>query len=426
VAGTFNSVKDPVSSLTNTGQLAIKGNSVQLDFIDTDHPTDWAINVGNGKLSFVRAPNSKDLVIDDNGNVGIGTERPIAKLDVAGNIRSTGIIQALGYRFLVQGFEFELNDGLLTPLNANLERVVFSYTGKEQVLPIPAGVEWIFVKLWGAGGGSGKAGSWNHGADGGGGGHTRGLFKVIPNESLTIVVGSGGTTAGGNTTTIYGGGGTNQGAKEPLEVNSYGGHGGGYCGVFRASVSQAYALAIAGGGGGGGASRDRVGNHGGAGGGRSGQRGASPFDEKFSAGGGGGTQTIDGGKGGKLTFSDARPGGDGIALCGGVSAVPCWSGAGGGGYFGGGGGAYHPPRTKGGGGGGSGFTVPGGLLTGTYTGCFRLPAYFWDPDLLSDAAEVEAPGFGGQNRDGFLWSGAPSGGHARAVIYYLKPDAPKK
>jgi hypothetical protein len=84
VAGTFNSVKDPVSSLTNTGQLAIKGNSVQLDFIDTDHPTDWAINVDNGKLSFVRSPENNDLVLDGSGNVGIGTSTPGQRLSVNG------------------------------------------------------------------------------------------------------------------------------------------------------------------------------------------------------------------------------------------------------------------------------------------------------------------------------------------------------
>ncbi|MEB3167583.1 MAG: hypothetical protein VKK97_02510 [Synechococcaceae cyanobacterium] len=84
VAGTFNAAKDPASCLTNAGQLAIKGDSVQLDFIDTDHQTDWAINVNNGKLSFVRSPENNDLVLDGSGNVGIGTITPGQRLSVNG------------------------------------------------------------------------------------------------------------------------------------------------------------------------------------------------------------------------------------------------------------------------------------------------------------------------------------------------------
>ena len=443
VEGPWNASKDPANNLSNDGQLAIKGSRAQLDFIDSDpNQADWAIHVNDGKLSFIRSPwEDKNLVLDGAGNVGVGTDTPTAKLDVAGDLRATGIIRASGYRFSVQGFEFELKDGLLTPIatpqftrsareNKKVDdidfRRIISYNAvdndkadsalhKHHIWTIPAGVEWIFIKLWGAGGGAGRAGCWHQGADGGGGGHTRGLFKVVPNEQLIVVVGRGGTTANG-TRRPYGGGGTNNGALRG-EGDNFGGHGGGYCGVFRTSISRANALAIAGGGGGGGASRDWVGNIGGAGGGLSGQRGASPFDLKFTAGGGGGTQK-EGGKGGHLTLSNTGPGFNGSELLGGVSADVSNGGAGGGGYFGGGGGAYHEPRTMGGGGGGSGYTNPEGLVTGTYTGHFRVPPYSWDPDLLSDLAEAEALGFGGQNRGGVIWSGAQSGGHARAVIYY--------
>jgi hypothetical protein len=445
VEGPWDAGTDPANNLSKGGQLAIKGPSAQLDFIDADpNQPDWAIHVNEGKLSFIRSPwVDKNLVLDDAGNVGIGTDTPTAKLHVAGDIRATGIVQASGYRFSVHGFEFELKDGLLTPIATPLFtrsarqdkkvedidfRNVISYNAKDNdkrstddhkhdYLTIPAGVEWIFIKLWGAGGGAGRSGgSWHYGADGGGGGHARGLFKVVPNEQLIVVVGRGGTTANGNTPT-YGGGGTNKGGKRNLEVDNFGGHGGGYCGVFRTRISRANALAIAGGGGGGGTSKDWVGNVGGAGGGLSGQRGASPSECKFTAGGGGGTQKA-GGKGGYWT--DALPGSDGSELLGGASANVQNSGAGGGGYFGGGGGAFSLQKTMGGGGGGSGYTNPEGLLTGTYTGHFRSPAYSWDPDLLSvlPEADAEAPGFGGLNQNGVIWSNAQSGGHARAVIYF--------
>lgn len=432
VAGTLNTVKDSASSLTNAGQLAIKGDSVQLDFIDTDHQIDWAINVENGKLSFVRAPDRKDLVLDGKGNVGIGTETPKTKLHIA------GIIQASGYRFAVEGFEFELNDGLLTPLNK--QPFVFSFTNNHQVLTVPAGVEWIFVKLWGAGGGAGRGGHWECGADGGGGGHTKGLFKVTPNQGLIIVVGQGGTTANGDTFT-YGYGGTNRGARREGGDN-YCGHGGGLCGIFRMNDDKVPdkdfkppitdAIAVAGGGGGGGGSRWYRGNAGGAGGGLCGQRGAAQrWVDHFSAGGGGGSQT-QGGRGGSVSAKIANEnyygmGGNGRQWFGGVSGDVSNSGAGGGGFLGGGGGAFIQPRswgdqtrgwTMGGGGGGSGYTSRDGLLTGTYTGNFRVPAYSCDPDLQSDLAEAQPPGYGGLNQDGNIEAGSISGGHARAVIYY--------
>jgi hypothetical protein len=97
VEGPWNAGKDPANSLSNAGQLAIKGPSAQLDFIDSDpNQTDWAIHVNEGKLSFVRSPDNKDLVIDDKGNVGIGTDTPTAKLHVAGNMCMAGALELRG------------------------------------------------------------------------------------------------------------------------------------------------------------------------------------------------------------------------------------------------------------------------------------------------------------------------------------------
>jgi hypothetical protein len=328
---------------------------------------------------------------------------------VTGNVRATGIITASQYVFSTQGFNFELKDGILTPLNKT--RVTFSYTGANQSLSIPASTSWVFVKLWGGGGGAGRAGGWSYGADGGGGGHTRGLFPVTAGSTLTIVVGRGGVTTNGITQS-YGGGGTNNSNSDP----TYGGHGGGYCGVFSASpVTQGNALAIAGGGGGGGSSRAWFGNIGGAGGGTVGQRGSSPYDGKFAGGGGGGSQSAGGGGG------SAPPGTNGLsgsALQGGAPGVNSYGGGGGGGYFGGGGGAYSEPNSMAGAGGGSGYVNPNGLLTGTYTGNYRNVAYSWDPDLLTTGSDIELIGFGGQNTQNNQTAGSQSGGHAYAVIYY--------
>jgi hypothetical protein len=320
--------------------------------------------------------------------------------------RDLNVVRNLSFaRFAVQGFEFELKDGLLTPLNKT--KNVYSYTGSDQFLVIPAGVTWIFLKLWGAGGGAGRRGGWEWGSDGGGGGHTRGLFPVTPGETLLIKVGRGGTTM--STTQSYGGGGRNLGGND---TSLYSGNGGGYCGIFKGRTDRDPALAIAGGGGGGGASRAWTGNVGGAGGGVSGQRGASPYDGKVAAAGSGGTQTA-GGAGGTGTANGAN----GSGLQGGTGASESYGGGGGGGYFGGGGGGYSETNTMAGGGGGSGFVSTGGLLTGTYTGHYRNVAYAWDPDLLVPTTVIELPGFGGLNQQNNLDAGVQSGGHALAVVY---------
>jgi hypothetical protein len=92
VQGSHNAGKDPDSGLSHGGQLAIKGDAAQIDFIDTDH-NDWAIHVNGGKMYFIRQPwNYSDLVLDGNGNVGIGTHAPSQKLEVVGNLNVTGSI----------------------------------------------------------------------------------------------------------------------------------------------------------------------------------------------------------------------------------------------------------------------------------------------------------------------------------------------
>ena len=93
---------DPESRLKASGQLQIKGNAPQIDFIDSDHG-DWAIHVNSNRMYFIREPwNHNDLVLDGQGNVGMGTPDPRAKLEIrdgalmasAGNSPERGILFA--------------------------------------------------------------------------------------------------------------------------------------------------------------------------------------------------------------------------------------------------------------------------------------------------------------------------------------------
>ncbi|MEF8768340.1 MULTISPECIES: hypothetical protein [Candidatus Accumulibacter] len=55
VQGNLDAGKDPDNGMSHSGQLAIKGNAPQIDFIDTDH-NDWAIHVNEGKMYFISQP----------------------------------------------------------------------------------------------------------------------------------------------------------------------------------------------------------------------------------------------------------------------------------------------------------------------------------------------------------------------------------
>lgn len=296
----------------------------------------------------------------------------------------------------VGSWQFESDGGVITPLART--KTTFSYNGADQSFVVPSGVTQIFVKLWGAGGASARAGGWSYGSEGGGGGHSRGLIAVTPGETLTIKVGRGGITAS-SSATIYGGGGMG-----PVSGNDYSGSGGGGCYVFRSTTP----LLIAGGGGGGGASRAWVSNFGGAGGGVNGDNGESPFDGYMAYAGFGGTQSA-GGNGG-------TGGNSGSQYQGGRTAT--WGAGGGGGYYGGGGGGYVEDDTMAGGGGGSGFVASGILLGSTFNGTKRNPGFFWDNDLSRDKSGLTNIAYGGPNAQNQVSAGTQTGGNAFCVIYY--------
>ncbi len=129
-----------------------------------------------------------------NGNVGIGTTSPGARLDVAGSIKMVDGNQGSG-KVLASD-----TDGLAnwqSPFLQNFQ--VFDASG---TWTVPSGITKILVEVWGAGGGGGAAGSPAWGGTGGGGGaYGKGIFSVTPGASFTVTVstgGTGGALTGGN------------------------------------------------------------------------------------------------------------------------------------------------------------------------------------------------------------------------------------
>lgn len=293
-------------------------------------------------------------------------------------------------------FHFLFDSSSINPLNKT--KLTFKYSASDQTWTVPAAATYIYVKLWGSGGGGGHYGGWSFGSHGGGGGFTKGMIPVTPGEQLTLRVPRGGYANPGATNAPFGGGSSTSGGD-----NQYAAGGGGYCGIFRGSTP----LLIAGAGGGGGSI---TGNHGmcngGAGGGINGLRGEAGRNYTSYAGAGG-TQSS-GGVGGNGTNT---AGGAGSYLQGGSVQGNVYGGGGGGGYYGGGSGSYGAGNTMAGGGGGSGYLHSSVLFGKTIAGFGRHAAAVDDPDYPNSTESIYSSiGFGGVQQT--------HGGDGYIVLYY--------
>jgi hypothetical protein len=240
---------------------------------------------------------------------------------------------------------------------------LFSYTGAEQTLVIPAGVTNATVLIEGAQGGSGGgplAGL------GGQGSVVEGSLVVTPGSTLYVYVGGQGTVFNG----------------AALGGNVAGGIGGGASDIRVGGNAVVNRVAVAGGGGGGGSTgcNNVAGTDyaGGAGGNGSGGAGTAGTNSASGGGGAGGLSGIGGAAGvGCASFLGAPGqasgvGGDGqTCCCFGNPRTPGGGGGGGGAVVGGGGGGGSAGTTgcsgndKGAGGGGGGGTTAAPGLTAT-------------------------------------------------------------
>jgi len=279
------------------------------------------------------------------------------------------------------------SDGGSGPVDGGVRRTIFTATGADQTLVVPAGVTSIRVRAWGAGGGSCGA----H-AGGAGGFVSHDALPVTPGESLTIIVGVAGSCMVGVNRRSYGGGGAGSNSTR----SAWAGAGGGRSAIRRGASDVltagggggvGYPIGDTTGAGGSGCARAIVGSGAGLGAGRRGTE---------SAGGAGGTGgTVSGTAGGAYQGGDGLPvGASGYSLA--------TSAGGGGGFFGGGGGAWQSGTISGAGGGGSCLFPPSGASEGGAAGV---------PGGSSDTAWDANAG-----RSGVGASGAQSG---RVVIDIL-------
>jgi len=275
---------------------------------------------------------------------------------------------------------------------SSISCIEFFPTGSSQQWVVPAGVDSVRVKMWGAAGGGGPDSLNNAG---GGGGYTEVSLPVAAGDFFEIVVGVGGQVAVGHNGGAggYGGGGNGGSGNRiatifgvPTNVGGAGGGGGASIVRLQGSINAIIGYS----GGGGGATLNR---NGGGGGGLIAEY--TTANNSFNVNGFGGTQTAGGAASSNTicghpvsgTAGAAQQGGTGATDLGG-NADRTGGGGGGGGYFGGGGGGSHDGCFGVGsaGGGGSGFvcnTCPS--LTGfTVTaGLAGVPANENDPLLTS-------------------------------------------
>lgn len=123
-------------------------------------------------------------------NVGIGTETPMQKLDVNGNINMQGSLH-VNNNAGRPGQVLRVNsDGTQNWANAFGYKNRVEYIGSATYsFYVPNNIREIMIEAVGGGGGGAKGGG------GASGDYTIGIYKVAPGQGLTINVGNGGAGA---------------------------------------------------------------------------------------------------------------------------------------------------------------------------------------------------------------------------------------
>jgi hypothetical protein len=155
------------------------------------------------------------------GNVGIGTNSPSAKLDVAGTVKIADGTQGAGKVLTsdASGNATWQTAAVSTGSFTNMQ--VYASAGTN-TFTVPAGVTKIMVEVWGGGGGGAGTNS-GYAGGGGGGAYGKQILTVTAGNSYTVVVGAGGSAGAGGS--VGGNGGITSFGTGPL-VSAGGGFGG--------------------------------------------------------------------------------------------------------------------------------------------------------------------------------------------------------
>ena len=303
----------------------------------------------------------------------------------------------------VLGFNITNRNGYTTI--SNKTRAVFQYQGSTATWTVPSGVSYIFVKMWGAGGGGGSYGGWRQGSTGGAGGYSEGILSVTAGQSVSIRVGQCGYARWGANKAYPDGGGASTGGGD----NQYCAPGGGSTSIAVPNINSGTWCMFAGGGGGGASINGFARSPGGAGGGINGEDAYSELTGymPYAYVGKGGSQSAGGAQ--PTTYNTAGQAGS-YNQGGTHQNGSCYGGGGGGGYYGGSSGVYYSSAMSGGGG-GSGFIHSSVIRGMTLTGVREYPPMFSDPDAVEYSIN-------GGYRIGVGGDEACNGGYGLVVIYY--------
>ena len=373
-AGSLGSVyvSSPTTSFTVSASDPDAGATIAYSLASGSLPTGFSINASTGVIS---------------GTATI----PASQTTYSFTIRATDNAGNIADR----GFSITVNSAVAV-------YTTFSYTGANQSFTPPSGVSSVWVKCWGAGGGTGGS---NNGTFGGAGGFSTGTLAVSAGQTYIVVIGGGGNHSRNAVTTGGFGGGGDGGNPSGYEGSA---SAGGYTGLFYQNVAFANARIIAGGGGGGAG----VGNNGyanstnqtgfgGAGGGTNGQAATGNY-----ASANGGTQNAGGNRNGNSSGTGYTDGGQLSGGRGGnfhSATNHSAGGGGGGGYYGGGGGRGGEGGITAGdaGGGGSGYiggVTNGSSTTGQGAGQYNVDGGRASPGGTTDTAWNGTGGYSGYGR----------------------------